>query len=341
MRWLLLFSFLFVFGFEITAGTHVVKKNETLTAIAKHYGVTVEAIARVNDLKDTDLVVAGRKLTIPEDSSDLSQYVVHKDDTLALIAKKFGLPVSDLTRLNDLKDPNKIQAGQIIQLPFNPYDDISYKVKRGDTLALIATRHGLSTRNLATYNHISEPDVIVVGQELRIPRTNWKGYAGPRLEPVVLRKLNAIHVNSRKWQYIVVHHTGTPYDTPKSIDRYHRNVRHMENGLAYHFVIGNGRNTKDGGIYIGDRWDKQIRGGHLASLRLNEKCIGICLVGNFMNKAPSAKQMDALEALTQYLMEECDIPKSRVTTHKRIHPHHTDCPGRKFPYQSFLASLHE
>ena len=67
--------------------------------------------------------------------------------------------------------------------------------------------------------------------------------------------------------------------TVKGMDRYHREVRHMENGLAYHFVIGNGSGMGDGDIGIGSRWTKQLDGGHLTSERQNQVSLGICLVG--------------------------------------------------------------
>ena len=43
----------------------------------------------------------------------------------------------------------------------------------------------------------------------------------------------------------------------------------MQNGLAYHFVIGNGTSTGNGQIEVGDRWRRQINGGHVHSDYLN------------------------------------------------------------------------
>ena len=44
----------------------------------------------------------------------------------------------------------------------------SYVVQRGDTLAKIALDHGVSWRDLARWNQIDNPNVIEVGQVLRI-----------------------------------------------------------------------------------------------------------------------------------------------------------------------------
>ncbi|MFZ9177327.1 MAG: LysM peptidoglycan-binding domain-containing protein, partial [Burkholderiaceae bacterium] len=49
-----------------------------------------------------------------------------------------------------------------------PVPDGFYRVKRGDTLAGIALEHGLDWREMAQWNQISDPNLIDVGQLLRI-----------------------------------------------------------------------------------------------------------------------------------------------------------------------------
>ena len=149
------------------------------------------------------------------------------------------------------------------------------------------------------------------------------------LEVKALKQLDSIRVASG-WKHIVIHHTATPSATAKGIDRYHREQRHMENGMAYHFLIGNGKGMKDGEIFIGERWKRQIQGGHLAIEALNQSSIGICLVGNFERKPPTELQLKSLRALTEKLRGLSHLPSSAVTTHRAIHPQHTSCPGRYF-----------
>ena len=49
-----------------------------------------------------------------------------------------------------------------------PVPDGFYRVKRGDTLASIALEHGLDWREMAQWNQITDPNLIDVGQLLRI-----------------------------------------------------------------------------------------------------------------------------------------------------------------------------
>ena len=148
-------------------------------------------------------------------------------------------------------------------------------------------------------------------------------------------------VEPGRWQYVVIHHSGTPMGTVKGMDRYHREERHMENGLAYHFVIGNGHGMNDGEVAVGHRWLEQLDGGHLRSEELNKISIGICLVGDFEHDDPTARQMQNLKALTRYLLDRCRLGPNSLRTHQQINPIYTRCPGRNFPTKTFLRQFRE
>jgi hypothetical protein len=147
-------------------------------------------------------------------------------------------------------------------------------------------------------------------------------------------------VRPGRWEYIVIHHSGVDMGTVKAMDQYHREVRHMENGLACDFVIGNGSGMRDGEIAVGQRWTKQLDGGHLASEAQNKVAIGICLLGNFDTHQPTRREMGSLRSLVQALMSRCNLTPRAVKTHQQINIVRTRCPGAKFPASSFLESLH-
>ncbi len=141
-------------------------------------------------------------------------------------------------------------------------------------------------------------------------------------------------VQKGRWKYIVVHNSGTRQGNAKAFDNYHRKVRKMPNGLAYHFVIGNGTSSGDGEIEIGNRWVRQINGGHVASDYLNNIGLGICLVGDLNRDVPTKAQLAALDELMTYLRKRCGKVKGHdimVRGHKQINPKPTDCPGDRFP----------
>jgi hypothetical protein len=156
----------------------------------------------------------------------------------------------------------------------------------------------------------------------------------------VIDAIQRAPVKRRRWQFIVVHNSGTRQGNARVFDYYHRHVRRMQNGLAYHFVIGNGTSTGNGQIEVGDRWRRQINGGHVHSDYLNNISLGICLVGDFNRDQPTRAQLDACEELIRYLRERCgktDRGTIPVRPHREMNPPRwpTDCPGDDFPYSWF------
>jgi LysM repeat protein len=201
-----------------------------------------------------------------------------------------------------------------------------YIVRKGDTLSQIARKQGVSLKQLKSYNGLSK-DLIVVGQKLKIP-------SDQRYLKEVQAHTDKIKLNKPKWKYIVAHHSATPYGNASSYDKVDRN-HGMENGLAYHFVIGSGRDSGDGEIEIGSRWTKQLHGGHVSKWSYNNHGIGICLVGNFEKTKPTGRQMAAFTELVDYLGNGLLGGSYKFMVHKEVNA--TLCPGRNFP----TAAMHK
>lgn len=209
-----------------------------------------------------------------------------------------------------------------------------YTVKRGDTLSRIASRNNVSLSALRTRNGLKS-DRILVGQRLVIPAP---GATEPQYKYIneVVRVTSQLNISKDRWTYIVGHHSGVDRGNAASYGRYHREERKMENGLAYHFVIGNGIDSGDGEVEIGPRWYKQLQGGHVRNHEVNQNGIGICLVGNFEKHPPTANQMEAFKELVSYLKANVVAPNCKFAVHREIDRNHTVCPGRHFP----TAAMH-
>ena len=260
-----------------------------------------------------------------------SVHVVQKNETLGGIAQRYGLPVSTLQAYNGINNPNLLYVGKKLKIPSGSVREVSYTVKKGESLGLIAKRFGVSSSDLAMINKINRPDLIRVGQKLTIPLSGSKRPTPPKLlDTSTLSKLNSIRPTPGKWQRIIIHHSATPIDDALNMHKVHL-ARGMKNGLAYHFVISNGsRKARDGEIYLSNRWKGQLDGGHVKKHSANKTSIGICLIGNFEIRPPSSKQLTALEGLCEYLMKRCNLQANDVTTHTIFHPKHTVCPGKYF-----------
>ena len=262
-------------------------------------------------------------------------YVVKRGDTLAAIARRYGMKAGDLASYNRLRNPNALTIGQVIKVPATVPQNKTYVVKRGDTVSGIATRFGVRSEDIIRASNLRRPDRLSIGQVLTIPgvsgtTTGVTASTRPQLPTGLKTSLTRQRVTTGKWSYIVIHHTATDRGSAAGIDRYHREQRRMANGMAYHFLIGNGKGMVDGEIAIGNRWKRQIKGGHVASESMNQKAIGICLVGNFEASRPTKKQMASLKALVDYLMKRCSIPRTSVQKHQEINTKPTICPGKNF-----------
>mgnify|MGYP001770945209 CR=1 FL=1 len=155
---------------------HVVQPGETLFAIAKRYGTTVEALVQANQIADPSLIFAGQRLIIPGGQAppphpQTTEYLVQVGDTLRGIAARFGVQPEAIARLNGITNPDLIIAGQTLLIPVggNSGSERIYTVVRGDTLTRIAARFGRSAWEIALANGLSLAQPIYPGQRLVIP----------------------------------------------------------------------------------------------------------------------------------------------------------------------------
>lgn len=95
-------------------------------------------------------------------------YTVQPGDTLSGIAAKYGTTYQTLSAINGIGDPNQIWPGQVLKVTGTASQESTYYVQSGDTLSSIATKFGTTISNLVSINHISNPNVIYVGQKIYV-----------------------------------------------------------------------------------------------------------------------------------------------------------------------------
>lgn len=113
---------------------HIVSGEETLSDLARDYGVTEDAIARANPTVYPSDLRRGERIMIPNPrrmpaqaaalrgggtSAETSTLVhrVKKGEMLGRIASKYGVSLSKLMAANGMKNPHKIMVGQQLVIP--------------------------------------------------------------------------------------------------------------------------------------------------------------------------------------------------------------------------------
>lgn len=127
---------------------HTVKKGETLSSIAKKYGVTVSSIRKANGLNSkTTRVKVGSILTI-------NTYGASKQPAKPAVDKKADQPgAAAKPKGSDKPKPQTIY----------------HKVKKGETLSSISRKYGVTIAKIKQANNLKN-DVIQFGQTLKIPK---------------------------------------------------------------------------------------------------------------------------------------------------------------------------
>lgn len=172
-------------------------------------------------------------LPVPE-SVITQTYAVRKGDTLYRIARKFGLSPAALRSMNRLAS-DKVPVGRVLTIargnaspeylalrqemkldrsPLAPRKQLRskiYKVKRGDTLASVARRHGTSVKALSRLNHISARARLHPGQVLTVKQVkvttravaSAKGKKGMRKITYKVRRGDTLSSISRRYNVSV------------------------------------------------------------------------------------------------------------------------------------------
>lgn len=155
---------------------YVVQKGDSLWSISSKLGVSVSDIKKINNLSSNNLSI-GQVLIIPskksddeESNADENVYVVKKGDSLWLIAKNYNTSVDEIKRLNNLSS-NTLSIGQKLKIPNAiTSNEITYTVKKGDSLWLIANRYDTTVNAIKDKNGLTSNN-LSIGQILKIPST--------------------------------------------------------------------------------------------------------------------------------------------------------------------------
>jgi LysM repeat protein len=151
--------------------SYEIQKGDTPVEVARRFGVPVDELMRFNNVA-TEGFRAGDTIRIPSGGEVTGEkYVVEPGDSVARIADFHGVSQRALRDANGLRPGDTLRAGQELTIPMRLRGGAtrSHVVRKGDTLASIAKRHGVSVGELAHENKIDRDTPLEIGRTLIIP----------------------------------------------------------------------------------------------------------------------------------------------------------------------------
>ncbi len=203
---------------------YTVKSGDTLYSIASRYDTTVSELIRLNKLTSNTLSI-GQQLRIPiggntsdEDNNNSSYviYTVKVGDNLYSIAKRNGVSVDEIMKLNNLTS-NLLSIGQQLKIPtgnganLDSYQD--YTVKAGDNLYSIANAFGMSVDEIMKINNLTST-TLSIGQVLKVKQNYFSdiplgakcygtGYQEPSYLTYTVKRGDNLYTIARKYNVSV------------------------------------------------------------------------------------------------------------------------------------------
>jgi LysM repeat protein len=156
--------------------------------------VPVSVILANNEIANPESLVVGQVLRIPQATAvsaangGFLNHTVVAGDTLFELAQRYSVSVEAILAANEIPNPESLNIGQVLRVPRGissgdaaqaappnaptavPVPYVEYTVQPGDILFRIAQRQGVAMEEIIAINDIPNPESLVVGQVLRIPR---------------------------------------------------------------------------------------------------------------------------------------------------------------------------
>lgn len=173
---------------------YTVQAGDTLSAIAARFNADPIRLAESNSLLDPNNLIVGSQILIPGYEAPAQAggtnggtsttpsgearfvHIVQPGEGLMEIASRYGIDMNTIATANNLVNRNVLRVGQELVIPGITARDAAVRsgavhiVQSGESLLGIALRYGVTMEEIMEFNQITNPNAIIIGQQLIIPR---------------------------------------------------------------------------------------------------------------------------------------------------------------------------
>nr|WP_246208839.1 LysM peptidoglycan-binding domain-containing protein [Entomospira nematocera] len=140
--------------------TYRVRERDTLYQISKEFGVSQEQILLANGMK-SPMIRVGEELVIPHDF-----YVVAPGDGLYAVARKSGIALTKLLKVNHLNINTTLQPYMHLRIPVAADLQKVHIVREDDTWEILEELYGIPEKKLRQYSGLTRDEPLDVGREI-------------------------------------------------------------------------------------------------------------------------------------------------------------------------------
>jgi len=171
-------------AFKGQAFKHRIRRGESISSIARKYGVSIDILLETNRLSRRSIIREGQVLLVSDGrAAGGDKHRIRRGESISLIASRYKVSMRRLLEANQLHKRSVIRAGDTLIIPGKAKRKRrkrrahnkqvasvrKHEIRRGESISSIAKKYAIRMRDLLRANRLTKRSIIRAGHSLIIP----------------------------------------------------------------------------------------------------------------------------------------------------------------------------